>query len=963
MGIYVRMEITHRYGLPRMNDSKGVNMTRHPQQATSYLFTWFLVLSCILYLHCPTVWCQATVGYQIKEEETAIGTYVGNFVADARLASKYSTEVLSQLRYRFLDQDAEFLTIDEVTGMIYTSARIDRDTLCPDNSECIIELDVAIVKSTGRIDVMTIRIEVVDINDNAPTFAEYQYTLAIPESISDATYNLPLAQDSDSLPFSVKNYQLTPYNAKFQLKVTNSTTGVPNSVQLVLKQALDRETRDFYQFILSSVDGGSPPNTGQAILNIKVGDANDNAPVFSNSTYEVSVSEDLTIDSTIIRLQAKDLDIGINGKVVYSFSSSTKAEYLDIFGLGEESGDIYLKKQLDYEDHDSYRLAIEAKDNGANPKPDYATVIVKVLDVNDNPPQIVVNTLLGNNKVEISELDLAGRFIAHVSIKDPDGGIGGQFECILDDPRFELKALPQGHGRYEINTLVIMDREEKELYNFNIICEDKGEESMTSSQQITVIVKDANDNKPTFPKSQYIIDIKENNLMNEIILQVNASDRDTGWNADITYSLDRRANDLFLVDSVSGIISANCVFDYETIHSVEFSVLATDGGDIKLTSTSTVVVNVIDTNDEPPKFSQDVYNFEVTEHQSIGIEIGRVLATDPDSDPNNRFEYSLIAQGSKAEPFTIDTQSGQLRVNTELDREEKSLYVLSVMANNIGVTPLLSGSAVVKIKIGDINDNTPVIDFPSRLNHSMQISNMVPAGYQVGIVQAHDEDEGDNARLTFTVANTVDTEELFIIDPITGVLTTKHSLRSYSLKLFEVSLTVTDNGFPTKSASATLQVLVNRSILYTDTRADTLLSGTNVDIVISLSVVSAIIMIILIVAIAIVKTKDSKKKKQRNFMYQCSIETQQQNPNSQNVSQLSFDLERGEKNKRNSVGSTGHPTKKEGNSLEENNKTGTRESISSYQGAGQHYSTQYQQQQGSRMSWPTASQQVSNVIM
>ncbi len=891
------------------------------------LFSVILLLSCV---HCQTV-----VNYNISED-IQNRTVIGNIVNDADLINSYDTQTLRELRFRFL-QDNIQLAIDEYSGEIRMNDQIDRDILCPNIVECLLQHDVAVVNPSGHFEVITIKLTILDINDNSPQFPVSEFEVIIPElATPGATYNLPLAVDPDSPKYSVQGYNLDTDVYNFELKVI-SLNGEPKTIQLVLRQSVDREFQNFYQVKLVAYDGGTPSKIGKLLINVTVSDANDHGPQFERNIYEITIPEDIPIRTSIISVKANDQDIGANGAVVYKLASTTNVEFIKIFGIDRISGKVFLKRPLDYELTQSYHLMVEARDLGPNSQPAYATVVIQVEDVNDNSPQIMVNTADGQLHVKVSELASPGRFIAHISVKDPDGGLGGQFQCIVDDSKFELK--PLSGGRYEVQTAAMLDRETREMYKFNVICEDKASISLSSSQELIVVATDENDNSPKFSQQIYTVVLEENNRINELILRVNATDQDAGWNADITYSLHEEDKDLFKIDARTGIVRANAVFDFETSAEVQFQVVATDGGDPALSSSAIINVIILDANDEPPKFTRDVFVFNIMENEPVGIEVGQVVAEDADSAPFDRVEYSLIHVSADAESFTIDTHTGYIRTRILLDREDRSLYYLSVMATNVGATPPLSGSTIVEVKVRDQNDNSPVIDFPSDHNHTVEMSNQVPVGYQVGVIQGHDLDLGVNGELVFMI--TPDTNNgMFAVDIKTGILVTRTSLAHVDMQTINMEIKVSDKGFPVNSASATLQINVNSSIPFINSNPNSLLSGTNMSIVIGLCMASVVVMIILIVAIVCIRKRDCMQKR-RMLQYQCRVE-QSSDTSVDSEKAMNSIADLGGQNKRpNSGGGVGKTSKREVNFIVEGNNGSTRGSISSFQPVSQNYNGQH----------------------
>ena len=819
----------------------------------------------------PSVNC--LISYSILEEVPA-GTLVGNIVASANLIDEYTLTQLSSFTYRLLDQDSQatqFFTVNQTTGIIQTKEGLDRERICPSELTCEIPLDV-VYTALEIFNVINTVVEILDINDNAPEFLQKTLALEIPESaLTGATYNLPLARDLDSGNNGVKAYVLQSSVANFELKV-HAIAGnrIPTAVQLELRGALDREVTAFYQVVLVATDGGNPRKSGSLIVNITVADANDHGPTFTNSTYTLSVLENEPVGSRFLKLHAVDPDIGDNGKILYRFAQGSSDRASDVFEIIEDTGELLLKSPLDYETQPSFHLLVEARDGGVNSQPAYATVVIQVQDYNDNAPVISVNTQSGSSgTARVSEIIEAGRFVAHISVKDPDTGDAGKFDCSVNDSHFFLQKTQE--TQYKIVTAAALDREQQETFQIILTCKDHGTPPLIARKSIRVDVQDENDNSPVFPKSSYSVTFPENNIINAFILQVNATDSDKGANAAITYDIGQTGKDMFAIDPKNGIIRANGIFDFEADRSYIFPVIARDGGNPSRSSSSLVSVSLIDTNDEPPRFSKTIYNFDVLENQPVGMEIGIVTASDADSDAYSYFEFSLDNSKS-SQNFAIDTVTGHVRTRHVLDREQQSVYHMVVFASNVGISPPLSGSAVITINVLDQNDHAPIVEYPNRNNFTVQVATNVPEGYLVALIQAHDADTGNNARLSYKIVQG-NSDDIFTIDPSLGAVATKKQLGGMGNKLYDMIITVSDHGFPTKVSRATLHVMVNDSIAYPHgSNPAKLLSGTNVTIVVSLAVASAIVVIILVIAIIVIRKKELQKRKQKH-VYRCQVES------------------------------------------------------------------------------------------
>lgn len=742
-------------------------------------------------------------------EELPVGTLIGNVVVDHHLADVYSNQTLSSMRFSILshgDSEEALFDIDETSGVIRTTHRIDRDALCPQQPDCYLWLDVATLP-VSLFRIYKIRITVLDINDKKPTFSTSSFELQISESsVPGTVFTLPAAADMDSGNNAVQDYDIVTETDIFDLQTEYNEVDGSQEVRLVLLKAVDRESRDRYSIVITARDGGQPAMSGSLTVNIIIEDDNDNAPVFGNTTYEATVREDVPPGVVVTNVQATDADLGANGQVRYSLSRSSSAfDYL--FSVDQATGDIILKSFLDYEERNVYVLTIEAKDSGSTEKTSKCRVVVKVEDVNDNAPRISISTLSSPtaNVGEVMENSPMGTFVAHLNVDDRDSGINGQVQCVVSHPAFQLQAMYT--GEFILVTSEVFDREAKASYVVAVGCLDQGYPSNIASANLTVRVLDVNDNVPVFEKSLYTASIRENNAMDEVLLDVKATDADAGENGYIRYRL-ADALSLFNIHPKSGQISTNAVLDHETVEKLTFHVLAVDGGQPSMTSTATVVLSITDMNDNSPTFPRDTYAFATYENQPVGTEIGSVLAEDVDEDPQLTYSITDCDDSETEKSFVIDAKSGRISIKRILDREVRQMYKFAVTVLSEAFPPM-SASVNVIVHIADVNDNVPVITFPTISNNTISVSPNTITGTMITKIEAQDDDIGANARLWYYILD--DPDELFWIDPTSGSLAVNKPLTGHAGSAIKLNVLVEDSGEPKMSTRCLIVVQIQGS--------------------------------------------------------------------------------------------------------------------------------------------------------
>ena len=821
----------------------------------------------------------------ILKEEVNVGTLIGTILTDAKLDLKYSPDVVSSLRFRFLTPPLDFLSIDELTGRLTTQRRIDRDAICRNEDVCRIQQDVAI-QPIQYFDIIKVSIDIVDINDNEPEFIPNQLIQEMMESASVGTgFVIPAASDPDTRPFSITGYRLVvedKESEKFELRVVTKMDG-STEVRLMLIEGLDREQRDLHTVKVVAYDGGSPSRNGTLEVSIVVLDANDNFPTFDYGSYETKLKENVPAMTFVIRVVAHDSDAGLNGEVSYGFGASTKTNFGQIFEINNRSGEIFVIGEVDHEQNPVCHLIVMAVDRGVEQMQSETAVVVTIEDVNDNPPSITVNTLYDadTDVAQISENVEVGTFVGHVIGRDPDKGDNGKFNCSVENDGkgsyFRLRRM--FNGEYHVVTSGLIDREKNVSFRLTISCQDSGDPVLISQKHLVVDVLDLNDNPPTFTKSVYQTEIAENVPTGFPVFQVRATDPDVGMNKNITYSLVGSNSTHFAIDPRTGAISPSANFDYENKKEFRLKVSAMDGGSPKLSGFATVIFRITDVNDEVPVFTNDTYLFEIFEHRHPGTEVGMVSASDADTFPHNRFRFQLVSSDHEKslDAFRLDQISGMLISAVELDREERSVHQLIVVVRDEEVPSFVSTATVV-VRVRDNNDNRPKFLFPNFHNHTVILTEPVVRGQLVAVVSAIDADSGPNADIRYSIAKETRFHRMFTIHPRSGALIANENIYATSVaenRTISVTLSATDNGYPAVLQSlANLHVIVKKpevagsrvSFLY----GNITLTDQNLPLTVIICLVTAVIIIGLSSAIVVLgcrrapevdeANKDTEKK-------------------------------------------------------------------------------------------------------
>ncbi|XP_075995056.1 protocadherin-12 [Genypterus blacodes] len=638
-----------------------------------------------------------TIQYRLQEEQPA-GTQVGRLLDDLRQRGADCS--LGDFKLVEHSQALPF-SVSTRDGVITTQGRLDREKLCRSLDLCELAFSI-LYRRGGAVSFLWVRVEVIDLNDNSPSFPSALQEVEISETAS-LRMRIPLDQavDLDAGPNSLQTYSLS-VNKHFDLEVITAPGGAKVAELVVIKE-LDREVQAFFNLTLLAWDKGNPQRSGSTLVHVTILDSNDNSPVFEDSSPTVYLPEDTTQGTTVINLKATDPDQGANGEVEYSLGKHTWPEVQRLFSVEPQTGSVLLTGPLDYEAQPFYEVVIQACDHGPNAIPSHCKLHIKLRDVNDNAPLIHTTWNPPTSPVAtVLEGAAQDTFIALVMVSDADSGDNGRVSAHIQ-PHSGPFSLKHIHGdNYMIVTNGSLDRERVMQYNITLYAQDYGEPPLSCSQHLAVQVVDENDNPPVFSTSLYEASLMENNVAGYQAIKVEAHDVDLDLSGRVSYSI-RNSNHLdtptssFSIHPASGVLSVHRSLDYEDTHTYNLIIEAVDQGHPPLTGTATVQLNVQDVNDnypiirEPPpqdgvaslsvpvnahkgQIVSELGNEADTEHTTAAIShsaseggagflASTIKAEDLDSGVNGQLSY-FIVNGNPDGLFWLDQSTGQLFVNT-----------------------------------------------------------------------------------------------------------------------------------------------------------------------------------------------------------------------------------------------------------------------------------------------------------
>ncbi|XP_033830456.1 protocadherin gamma-A11-like [Periophthalmus magnuspinnatus] len=624
------------------------------------------------------------VSYSVPEEMKR-GSVIGNIAKDIGL----DLGRLSARRARVDSEDngVQYCSVNLNTGELVVQERIDREGLCAKKTSCILKQEL-VLENPLELHRFTIRVQ--DINDNAPQFTDDSLKFEIRESaIKGTKFVVGEAHDGDIGENAVQGYTLQQ-NDNFQLIYKPNSVG-RKYCELVLDKELDREKNNEITLVLTAFDGGSPQRSGTVVIHVTVLDANDNAPVFSQTVYKASLPENSPPDTLVITVTATDADEGINSDIMYAFDHVSD-ENSNVFSINQKTGEVVVSGKNDYEKTASYELHISAKDGLGLVS--YTTLIVEITDVNDNAPIITLKSLTN----QIPENVSPGTEVGIINVQDRDSENNRQVRCSLQTG-VPFKLVPSIKNYYSLVTTEQLDRELVSDYNITITATDEGSPPLSSSKTVHLTVADINDNPPVFEEQSYSAHVTENNKPGSTLCSVAARDPDWRQNGTVVYSLlpgevnGAPVSSYVSVNGDTGVIHAVRAFDYEQFRSFKVHVMARDNGSPPLSSNVTVNVFISDVNDNSPQilYPTPEGNSFMTElvpkAAHAGCLVSKVIAVDADSGQNAWLSYHIV-KSTDPGLFTIGLHSGEIRSQRDVSESDSMKQNLIVSVKDNGQPPL-----------------------------------------------------------------------------------------------------------------------------------------------------------------------------------------------------------------------------------------------------------------------------------
>ncbi|XP_056910149.1 protocadherin-16-like [Takifugu flavidus] len=732
-----------------------------------------------------------TLTYRVElRENTPLNT---RFLQVRALNTEASGSAAISYRLR-PDGDAAGFGIMPDGGWLFVRSSLDREVK---DMYLLTVLATSGPGGAGRTGSATVRVTVTDENDNSPRLSQERVFLAVRENLLAGTgFGRVSATDRDAGLNARLTYRLLHTDRHFQI---NSQTG-----EVSTRLALDREQQSSYQLVVVVQDGGTPPRSATGTAHITVLDENDNAPAFSHTRPDrellLQVMEGLPAGTVLGTVTAKDPDEGENGTVHYSLSGA-RAER---FTLNPVTGELKTAFPLSWGERSEYTFMVTAADHGtpglsstcrlhiqvlsstrSNLKPDMLSVTLNTAE--GTPPGSVIGSVRSQNHQQSSSVEGQVTYLVV-------GGTDQEGTFMVD------------HLKGDVFLVRELDYEKGPSYTLHVEVSDFSQAFPSSRLlQLNIEVEDRNDHAPHFTEDPVTIVIPENMEPGASIYAFQASDKDgSGPNSELVYSIEHywpERDELLMLDPVSGVLTLGQKLDRESTPSLFLVVRATDQAvdpSQRRWGSVTARVFVTDENDNAPVFSSPSA-VSVMEDQPVGFVILYVMARDEDEGEHGRVSYRIQA-GNSAGRFRLDADTGSLSILKALDREEQDVFNLTIVAEDHGI-PQLSRSQVLSVQVIDVNDEAPVFQ---RAEFEAQVTENQGPGTTVLRVTAVDRDQGSNGHVTYGGV----TEEGFVINPVTGVITTTKELDSEAQGHYTLTVYARDGGLPPNFAKALVRVEV-----------------------------------------------------------------------------------------------------------------------------------------------------------
>ena len=707
--------------------------------------------------------------------------------------------------YDLMGVDRDSFKIDHETGLITTTSNLDYET------KPLYEFEVRSFDAGNPRQMASVQVsvEIEDANDHDPLFDQSSYSSDIYEDQMPGAKLLTItATDRDSGDNGKIRYSLT--NTEYVPFAINSETGDITAVT-----SLDRDTglQEYITLKVRAYDFGKPfRRESETYVHIRIKALNDNLPVFEYFRCNIQVKQDAPVGTLLTTLTAVDIDVATSESLVYAIEPVGNTD--QTFEIDHGNGQLKTAKSLLGKDQE-FSLYITVTDSIQKSKypvtlkikvvssdaatgfsnhvkvkctefPDYVKAVERIKEQGNFKPSFASDDKAPpkptnlyhpefqahNPVINVSEDVTVGSTLTNLMAIDKDQGFNGMvLYSIVSGNVGSPFNINMHTGELYIGSP--LDREKASQYTLNISASDCGSQRKTTFTIININILDVNDNSPIFQKDSYKVAVFENITRGQTVVLLTATDLDEGDNGKVTYKIVNNFGGKFRIDSKSGRLSVASDLDYEEQEKYNIEVQASDNSQTSHRMSSTmVIVNLIDINDNAPVIVPKSSNVSIPENIPLESVVATVSAEDPDTGPGGELEFTLLGSPKK---FKIDSGSGVIRLRRKVDYELLSIYNLTVRVSDKGM-PSLSSYANVIVNILDVNENNIAPVFSgfsgSRTHLEASVSENQPVGKFVSRLKAEDE---DSWFISYAIIDGTGVDK-FKIDPQTAVIRTTEVL-------------------------------------------------------------------------------------------------------------------------------------------------------------------------------------------
>ena len=758
--------------------------TPQPLLSTKYLTITVLDLN-----DNDPVICEQSCTYHVRED-LRIGELVGTVIATDADAGDFGS-----VRYEVAPGSIinSAFSLQSDTGGIILIKQLDRETIE------VYTFSVRAVDGGNRADTGTIMINVTDVNEYPPEFVNSSFTVSIPESEPNGVpFTSLVAVDQDATVNAEVHYALADHSLSsiFCLNKNSGEISIcePTVSPCTPAGVIDYERQNEYKVDIIAYDHGKPRRFNKRTLTVQITNVNEHYPEFDVEQMSILVSETLPRESTVLLLQAYDLDAG--DQLQYELVQQMPGNF---FRWDDGSNSLVLDRQLNYNTHPRFVVQIKVKDRAEHSR----NIVINIYVRNENNLQPIFEND-DSTTVSVKESLPVLSTILNVRATDADNRTN-------DAVRYSISGGNTGHafavnsstGRVYINTS--LDYETQSSYSLTILATDTGEPPLVSEPlSVMINIFDENDESPIFTQSEYTFHIKENSPIGTSVECVSAPDRDQGIYGVVLYSIVDQGshNGFFSVAESTGCITVIKEIDREDISDFQLKINAKDKESPSKSALTTVTIIVDDENDNGPTFSLDTYLFYISPDYDISVPVGRVTVSDEDSGTNAEFVYNITSSNPSLTVLLLS--NGDVKIDSTIPTSYQPSYNIGIRVTSATIGDTKHDDAEVMIIIETDGDHHPRFSKPAYKN---RISESADVGYSLFDVSEVVTDADGTSDIAFSF---VESYPKFALDTESGVISLQQTLNYEEVNSYDLKVKAVDtHSSLTRTATATIRVSVD----------------------------------------------------------------------------------------------------------------------------------------------------------